>query len=80
MKITLNVFLLQLLVDVFVPTFRDSKNIHLKNFYIIVPPLTINFVEHIITAKENMSKKNKTGAAFTDDGFVVGAYSFYEYY
>ena len=30
---------LQLLVDVFAPEFRDSKNMHLRNFYVIVPPL-----------------------------------------
>ncbi|KAK9889027.1 hypothetical protein WA026_004312 [Henosepilachna vigintioctopunctata] len=61
----------KLLVDVFVPIFRDSKHIHLKNFFIIVPPLTINFVEHSLTFKERL-KKNKTDAAFTDDGFAMG--------
>nr|CAD7454963.1 unnamed protein product [Timema tahoe] len=62
----------KLLVDVFAPSFRDSVNMHLRNFYIIVPPLTINFVEHSITCKEKLSKKNKVGAAFTDDGFAMG--------
>ncbi|GFG31853.1 hypothetical protein Cfor_02661 [Coptotermes formosanus] len=61
-----------LLVGVFAPVFRDPKNMHLRNFHIIVPPLTINFVEHSITCKEKMSKKNKVGAAFTDDGFAMG--------
>lgn len=62
----------KLLVDVFAPVFRNSKNVHLKNFYVIVPPLTLNFVEHIILAKDKMTKKNKVGAAFTDDGFAMG--------
>ncbi|XP_049805094.1 WASH complex subunit 4 [Schistocerca nitens] len=62
----------KLLVDVFAPTFRDPKNIHLRNFFAIIPPLTINFIEHSITSKEKMSKKNKVGAAFTDDGFAMG--------
>lgn len=62
----------KLLVDVFASVFRDPKNVHLRNFHIIVPPLTINFVEHSITCKEKMSKKNKVGAAFTDDGFAMG--------
>jgi WASH complex subunit 7 len=62
----------KLLVGVFAPVFRDPKNMHLRNFHIIVPPLTINFVEHSITCKEKMSKKNKVGAAFTDDGFAMG--------
>ncbi|KPI92659.1 WASH complex subunit 7 [Papilio xuthus] len=62
----------KLLVDVFAPVFRNPKNVHLKNFFIIVPPLTLNFVEHMILSKDKMSKKNKAGAAFTDDGFSVG--------
>ncbi|XP_045597195.1 WASH complex subunit 4 [Procambarus clarkii] len=62
----------KLLVDVFAPALRDNKNSHLKNFYLIIPPMTINFIEHSLVAKDNMSKKNKTGAAFTDDGFAMG--------
>nr|XP_002122062.1 WASH complex subunit 4 [Ciona intestinalis] len=63
---------LGMLVDVFAPEFRSSKNMHLRNFYAIIPPLTINFVEHTISCKEKMSKKNKVGASFTDDGFAMG--------
>ena len=37
----------QLFVSVFAPPFRSTSNVHLKNFYIIVPALMINFVEHI---------------------------------
>lgn len=33
---------------------------------------TVNFVEHSISCKEKLNKKNKTGAAFTDDGFAMG--------
>jgi len=29
----------KILVDVFANEFRDKKNLHLKNFYVIVPPL-----------------------------------------
>ncbi|CAM9441528.1 WASH complex subunit 4 isoform X1 [Lampetra fluviatilis] len=62
----------KMLVDVFAPEFRSSKNMHLRNFYIIVPPLTLNFVEHSISCKDKLNKKNKVGAAFTDDGFAMG--------
>ncbi|KAJ0175617.1 hypothetical protein K1T71_008776 [Dendrolimus kikuchii] len=62
----------KLLVDVFAPVFRNPRNVHLKNFFIIIPPLCLNFVEHSILCKDKMSKKNKVGAAFTDDGFAMG--------
>lgn len=62
----------KLLVEVFANDFRNPKNSHLQNFYIIVPPLTINFVEYMITAKDKMNRRNKMGATFTDDGFAMG--------
>ncbi|XP_057296069.1 WASH complex subunit 4-like isoform X2 [Hydractinia symbiolongicarpus] len=62
----------KMLVDVFAPEFRDQKNMHLKNFFMILPPLTLNFVEYSMSCKEKVNKKNKVGASFTDDGFVMG--------
>uniref|UniRef100_A0A914VWE5 WASH complex subunit 7 n=1 Tax=Plectus sambesii TaxID=2011161 RepID=A0A914VWE5_9BILA len=64
----------KLLVDVFAPEFRNfEKYSHLKNFYMIVPPLTVNFVEHILACKERIGKKSQQGEiTFTDDGFCMG--------
>lgn len=61
----------RLLVNAFL-TLRHAENIHLQNFYMIVPPLTINFVEYLLKAKEKITKKDKVGALFTDDGFAMG--------
>lgn len=68
-----DVVIKQLLITAFAPFFRNAKNVHLKNFYLIVPPLTINFVEYILIAKDRMTKqKNKNESSFTDDGFAIG--------
>ncbi|XP_058800453.1 WASH complex subunit 4-like [Phymastichus coffea] len=62
-----------LLVDVFAGAFRDpARAHHLQQFYAIVPPLTLSFVDNALASKEKLFKKNKQGAAFTDDGFAMG--------
>jgi len=64
------------LVSVFAGEFRNPQNQHLRNFYMTVPPLTLNFIEHILSAKEKLFKKTKNlgnePLVFTDDGFAIG--------
>lgn len=62
----------ELLVKVFVPVLRNKDNIHLKNFYVIFPPLTVNYVEYSLNFKEKLNKRNKSEYSFTDDGFALG--------
>jgi len=62
----------ELLVQVFQKTFREKDFYHLKNFYVILPALTINYVEHSIESKEKISRKNKMGAMLTDEGLPMG--------
>lgn len=45
----------------------------MKLFYLIVPALILNYVEYIVAAKENMTKKSRElSTCFTDDGFAMG--------
>eukprot|EP01087_Luapelamoeba_hula_P010422 TRINITY_DN2761_c0_g1_i4.p1 TRINITY_DN2761_c0_g1~~TRINITY_DN2761_c0_g1_i4.p1 ORF type:complete len:775 (-),score=117.22 TRINITY_DN2761_c0_g1_i4:17-2341(-) len=62
----------KMLVNVFAGEFRDKRNSHLQNFYAIVPPLTLNFVHHIMKCKDKLYKKQLDDVTFTDDGFVIG--------
>ena len=38
----------------------------------ILPPLFVNFTQHIMTAKEKLLKNNAAGARISDDGFPLG--------
>jgi len=72
----------KLLVDVFAPEFQsaDATHHHLSNFYIIIPALTLNYVEYLLTAKDRVIKKSSQlhsmasegGYVFCDDGFAIG--------
>ena len=66
----------KMLTNVFTKEFRNPNNVHLNTFYIIIGPLTINFVEHILGLREQMAKDAKRGkntpGSFTDDGFAMG--------
>ena len=44
---------------------RGEQNKHLKLFYLIVPVLTINFVENMLIVKERLSKKNSVDCYIT---------------
>ena len=61
----------QKLESVFTDEMRSPKNSHLQTFYILVPALTINFVEHLLAAKDKL-QRGQLGATFTDDGFAMG--------
>lgn len=59
-------------MTIFSTYLQSSKNSHLKNFYIFVPALTINYIENILRAKDRLNKKGKEEVLFTDDGFAMG--------
>jgi WASH complex subunit 7 len=60
------------LVNVFYGVFKGEAHKHMRLFYILIPSLTINFVESIKTAKDKILKKRQTGQYFSDDGFALG--------
>jgi len=73
----------KLLVDVFAHEFQsaDQTHHHLSNFYIIIPALTLSYVEYILNAKDRVIKKSSQlhsqaiesgGYVFCDDGFAIG--------
>jgi WASH complex subunit 7 len=35
---------------------NEEKHPHLTHFYIILPPLILNFIEHMITSKDKLRK------------------------
>lgn len=52
---------------------KDGADSHLRNFFLIIPALTLSFVDSLRTAKERMEKTVKGSEAyFTDDGFPLG--------
>ncbi len=66
----------QMLVRVFQDVLLKSEHAYLKNFYMIVPSLTINFIETLRISRDKMDKTLREGARqvayFCDDGFMVG--------
>lgn len=73
LKFTQGTDFFELLVKVFAGQLQGEDQQHLANFYAIVPPLTINFVDHMLTAKDQLTKgKRGVAGAFCDDGFMLG--------
>mmetsp|Transcript_7605 Transcript_7605/g.19370 ORF Transcript_7605/g.19370 Transcript_7605/m.19370 type:complete len:1168 (-) Transcript_7605:91-3594(-) len=64
----------KVLVDVFSTELCSENNAHLKEFYLLLPALTLSAVEFILHSKERLAKRGKEAltAAFTDDGFALG--------
>ncbi|KRW98285.1 hypothetical protein PPERSA_01723 [Pseudocohnilembus persalinus] len=48
------------------------ENAHLQLFYLLIPALTINFVDTILMAKDRLTKAQPFNAYFSDDGLVMG--------
>ncbi len=49
-----------------------KENKHLKLFYLIIPALSINYVQFMARGKQQINKKISTKAFLYDDGFTLG--------
>jgi len=55
------------------PAKKEREDSHLRNFFLVIPALTLSFVDNLRNAKDRMEKSVKgTEAFFTDDGFALG--------
>lgn len=51
---------------------RDEKTLPLKNFFALIPAVSLAHVDHTIRGRDKLSKRNNTDAFVSDDGFPLG--------
>ncbi|KAK5970553.1 WASH complex subunit 7, partial [Trichostrongylus colubriformis] len=65
----------KMLVEVFRRKFLDDpKFSHLLDFYVAVPALMVNYVDHMLVCRDRLKKRAQLHKeiTFTDDGFIMG--------
>ena len=64
----------RVLVSVFSTELQAAGNEHMKEFWAILPALSLCYVDAMVAAKDKLGKRGKdaAGSAFTDDGFALG--------
>jgi WASH complex subunit 7 len=51
---------------------QGENFVKLQFFYMLVPALTLDYIQSLLIAKEKLLKKNFKGGYISDDGFIVG--------
>jgi len=51
---------------------KDEKTLPLKNFFALLPAISIAHIEHVTRGRDKLSKRNNTDAFISDDGFPLG--------
>ncbi len=51
---------------------RDERTRPLKTFYALVPAVSIWHIDHVVTGRERLAKRNNAEAFISDDGFPLG--------
>ncbi|XP_057869447.2 uncharacterized protein LOC131076327 isoform X2 [Cryptomeria japonica] len=64
----------KILTNIFAQELQSSENGHLREFFLLVPVLTMNATEAMLQGRDKMFKRGRDAAneQFTDDGFVLG--------
>lgn len=64
----------KILTNVFSQELQSNENAHLREFFLLVPAITINAAEAMLQGKDKIFKRSRdaVNAIFTDDGFVLG--------
>eukprot|EP01125_Pyxidicula_operculata_P006596 TRINITY_DN2276_c0_g1_i2.p1 TRINITY_DN2276_c0_g1~~TRINITY_DN2276_c0_g1_i2.p1 ORF type:complete len:748 (-),score=152.51 TRINITY_DN2276_c0_g1_i2:90-2333(-) len=62
----------KMLENVFAAQYRRPENSFLQTFYMIIPALTLQYIEDVVKEKEKFCKKGRETGTFTDDGFALG--------
>lgn len=52
--------------------FNTEMFTKLQTFYMLIPALTLDYIQSLLVAKEKLLKKNFKGGYISDDGFIVG--------
>lgn len=61
---------IKIMVKVF-STINNKENKHLRLFYMIIPALTINYIENMLMSKERLAKKNQTNCFIEVDEYLI---------
>lgn len=51
---------------------RDEKTLPLKNFFALIPAVSLAHVDHVTRGRDKLAKRNNTDAFISDDGFPLG--------
>lgn len=51
---------------------KDEKLAPLKYFYILIPAVSLAYVDHVVRGRTKLQQKNNTDAFISDDGFPLG--------
>lgn len=51
---------------------KDERTLPLKNFFALVPAVSLAHVDHTTRGRDKLGKRNNTNAFISDDGFPLG--------